>query len=183
MRHRPWNRLRSIKLQGERSRWGSKGETVRVNKAVQKIILVIALLALLPPMAFAMTPTWLERAKTLLVAEDWPGLLAHGRRWVKAEPGNDSAWFFLGSAYFELGQYREATEAHREALRLKDDATTWCLLASEYGELGRYREAAEALRQALRLTPDDADAWFVLGVAYIKLGRNREAIEANREAL
>ena len=64
---------------------------------------------------------WKDRAEALEKAQDWPGLLAHCRRWTQAEPGNDFAWFSLGVAYGKLGRHREAIEAYREALRLKPD--------------------------------------------------------------
>ncbi|MDP2046720.1 MAG: trypsin-like peptidase domain-containing protein, partial [Deltaproteobacteria bacterium] len=69
---------------------------------------------------------WEDRAKALEKSRDWPGLLAHCRRWTQAEPRNDFAWFDLGFAYANLGRHREAVEAYREALRLKpDDADAW----------------------------------------------------------
>ena len=64
---------------------------------------------------------WEDRAVALEKAQDWPGLLAHCRRWTQAEPGNAFAWFNLGVAYGKLGRHREAIEAYREALRLKPD--------------------------------------------------------------
>jgi tetratricopeptide (TPR) repeat protein len=127
---------------------------------------------------------WGDRARALEKAQNWPGMLAHSRRWTKAEPGNELAWFSLALAYSEMGRYREAIEAYREALRLKpDDASTWYNLGLNYSKLGRYREEIEAHREALRLKPDFAKAWFNLGGAYGALGRYREAIAACQEAL
>jgi len=127
---------------------------------------------------------WYERSDELDDAQDWQGLLAHCRRWTQAEPRSAAAWDFLGIAYARLGRYREAVEAHREALRLNPgNARIWYNLGVSYGELGRYREALEASREAVRLAPDKAVAWHNLGVSYKELGRYREAVEAYREAL
>ena len=127
---------------------------------------------------------WLDRAEELTKANDWQGLLALCRRWTQAEPGNYIAWYLLGVAYGNLGRYREAVEAYREALRLEpDDASAWFKLGFAYKKLGRYREAIEAYREALRLKPEYAQVWFNLGYAYEKLGRYREAIEAYQEVL
>jgi S1-C subfamily serine protease len=77
---------------------------------------------------------WAKRADALVEAKDWQGLLAHCRRWTQAEPGNDSAWFYLGVAYGKLGRYREFIEACRKALRLNpDDAAIWNNLGASYG--------------------------------------------------
>lgn len=127
---------------------------------------------------------WENRIVALEKARDWRGMLAWCRLWAKAEPGKDSAWVGLGVAYGKLGRYQEASEAYREALRLKpDNAITWDYLAFTYGNLGRYRESVEAYREALSLRPDDADAWNDLGHSYGKLGLYREGIEAFRKSL
>jgi Flp pilus assembly protein TadD len=130
------------------------------------------------------TGGWSDRAAEFIRSKDWQGLLAHCRRWTRAEPDNSLAWFSLGVAYFELGRHRESIEAFRETLRLKpDDAKAWYNLGLAYEKLGRYREEIKAYREALRLQPDYAKAWNNLGLAYGKLGRYREEIKAYREAL
>jgi hypothetical protein len=58
---------------------------------------------------------WSDQAGALAKGRDWPGLLAHCRRWTQAEPNNDLAWSSLGLAYGQLGRHREASEACREA--------------------------------------------------------------------
>ena len=126
--------------------------------------------------------TWLKQAVALEKARDWPGLLAHNRRWTQAEPGSDSAWFCLGTTYEVMGRYREAIAAYREALRLiPNDALIWEYLGFAYGQLGRHREAIAAYREALRLEPDDAEAWYGLAAAYANSGNRSAALEAVKE--
>jgi Flp pilus assembly protein TadD len=125
---------------------------------------------------------WLDRAVALEKAGDWPGLLAHNRRWIQAEPGSDLAWFGLGNAYENLGRYREASEAFREAVRLKpDEVGNWYNLGHIYGELGCHHEAIEAYRSALRLKPDFGKAWSGLAAAYANSGNRSAALEAVKE--
>ena len=91
-----------------------------------------------------MTGQWrLEKAR------DWPGLLAHCRRWTQAEPCNDCSLVLLGVAYGRLGRHREAIEAYREALRLKPDCLVWLLPRVLLTENGPFQEAIAAYREAL----------------------------------
>ena len=126
--------------------------------------------------------SWKNRAEALKKADDWQGLLAHCRRWTKAEPGNVVAWCFLGATYNILGRHREAVEANREALRVKPDyAEAWYNLGFAYEKLGRDREKIEAYREAVRLKPDHSDAWCNLAIAYAQSGNRSAAMEAVRE--
>lgn len=106
---------------------------------------------------------WPDKAAALLEAQDWPGLLAHCRRWTRAEPSNAEAWFNLGSAYWKLGRHREAADAWREAVRLKpDDAEAWYNLGVAYFALGQRAEALKAVRELRRYDPKKADELFDL---------------------
>jgi hypothetical protein len=125
---------------------------------------------------------WENRATALDKAQDWPGMLAHSRRWTQAEPGNVSAWFALGYAYANLGRHREAVEAYQKASRLNpDNLVIWHNLGREYASLSRYREAIGAYREALRIEPDFADAWYNLGATYANSGNRTAALEAVKE--
>jgi len=102
--------------------------------------------------------TWPNQAMALQKAQDWPGLLAHCRRWTQAEPGNVLACFFLGNVYGKLGRYGEAIEAYREAVRLKPDlAEAWNNLAIAYARSGNSAASLYAVQQLRRLNPKMAD--------------------------
>ncbi len=106
-------------------------------------------------------PEWESRADALLKAKDWPGLLAHCRRWVKAERNNPTAWSCLGVVNGQLGRIREAIDALREALRRKpDDAKPWYNLAIAYAVSGNRVAALQALQELRRLDPQKADELF-----------------------
>ena len=108
-----------------------------------------------------MTPTWLDVAEALDKAQDWPGLLAHCRRWTQAEPDDADAWYSLGVAYGSLGHDHENIEAYREALRLKYDyAAAWYNLGSAYALSGNRSEALEAVKELWRYDPKKAEKLF-----------------------
>ncbi|MDO9530925.1 MAG: tetratricopeptide repeat-containing serine protease family protein [Deltaproteobacteria bacterium] len=125
---------------------------------------------------------WDDRAVALEKARDWPGLLAHSRRWTQAEPGDPSAWFSLGVVYGKLSRHREAIEAYREGLRLKpDDAFAWNNLGDAYANMGRLHEAITAYWGSLRLKPDYVNAWCNLALALALSGNRSAALGAVKE--
>ncbi|MBW1991645.1 MAG: tetratricopeptide repeat protein, partial [Deltaproteobacteria bacterium] len=106
---------------------------------------------------------WLDRAEALSKARDLPGLLDHVHRLVQAEPKNPAAWFNLGVAHDQLGRWREAADAFREALRLKPDlAEAWTCLALAYALSGNRTAALQALKELRRYDPGKADKLFDL---------------------
>ncbi|MBW2134095.1 MAG: tetratricopeptide repeat protein [Deltaproteobacteria bacterium] len=135
------------------------------------------------PMA-RLQENWENQVSTLTKAQHWQALLTCSRRWTQAEPGNELAWYSLGTAYGKLGRYREEIEAYQEALRLKPDyPEAMYNIGVAYGNLRRYREAVEVFQEALRFKINAAKASYKRGVAYGNLGRYREEIKAYREAL
>ncbi|MBU4448420.1 MAG: tetratricopeptide repeat protein, partial [Proteobacteria bacterium] len=125
---------------------------------------------------------WLDRGKAFENARDWPGLLAHSRRWTQAEPGDPSAWFSLGVVYGKLSRHREAIEAYREGLRLNpDDAFAWNNLGDAYANMGRLHEAITAYWGSLRLKPDYVNAWCNLALALALSGNRSAALGAVKE--
>ncbi len=127
---------------------------------------------------------WLNRAAALESRKDWQGLQALANRWIKAQPQSASAWFALGEADGNLGQYAQAIDAYRQALRINpQDAEAWNNLGFSYIGAGQYAQAIEACRQALQINPQNAKAWGNLGVAYGGAGQYAQAIDAERRAL
>ena len=127
---------------------------------------------------------WLTRAVALETKEDWAGLLAWSKQWVKADPGNAVAWVAIGSAHQGLKQLDPAIAAYRQALRINpEDAVAWYSLGNTYADLKRHDDAIAAYRQALRINPEDAVAWYNLGATYSNLDRHDDAIAAYRQAL
>jgi tetratricopeptide (TPR) repeat protein len=127
---------------------------------------------------------WINRATALQSRKDWQGLQALAKSWVQAQPHSAIAWFALGEADDDLGQYAQAIEAYRQALQINPRyADAWYNLGVAYHHAGQYAQAIDAYRQALRINPRYADAWNNLGAAYIHAGQYTQAIDAERQAL
>ncbi len=104
----------------------------------------------------------------------------------ESRPGNQQVllWFVRGSEHLEKGEYGQALQAFREAIRLQpDSALAWYSLGFTYGQLKQYDQALQAYREAIRLKPDDADAWNSLGNTYRNLKQHDQALQALREAI
>jgi tetratricopeptide (TPR) repeat protein len=102
----------------------------------------------------------------------------------KAPNAAPSLHYNLGVSYGELGRWREATEAYKQAIRIKPDyADAHNNLGVAYSKLGRYQEAIEAFRQAIKIKTDYAEAHYNLGTTYGKLGRSQEAIDEYKQTI
>jgi S1-C subfamily serine protease/Tfp pilus assembly protein PilF len=127
---------------------------------------------------------WLNKAFELEGREDWPGLIEHGRRWTKVQPGSDMAWAGLGTAYAQLDQFSKAIEAIHQALRINPEyAKAWFNLGITYSNAGQSAKAMDAYQRALRIDPEYANAWNNLGAVYQKADQSANAIEAYQQAL
>ena len=83
------------------------------------------------------------------------------------QPDNEYAFFFLGCAHFEGGQYLGAFKAFLKALELKPSYLGALLhLGHTLRMLGRYGEAIRAGREILARNSDDEDALYLLGLAH-----------------
>lgn len=106
---------------------------------------------------------WLTRAAALEEKKDWPGLLAWGKQWAKAEPGNANAGFLIGLAHQELNQFEQAITAYRQALRIdQEDAKAWNSLAIAYALSGNTAAALQAVKTLRTLDPASAEKLFNL---------------------
>ena len=140
---------------------------------------------------------WLNRAAALESRKDWQGLQALAKRWIWAiaptpppgykldgPPRGAIAWFALGEADDNLGQYAQAIDAYRQALQINpQNADTWNNLGIAYDHAGQHAQAIDAYRQALQINSQDAGAWYNLGAAYDHAGQHAQAIDAERQAL
>jgi Flp pilus assembly protein TadD len=94
------------------------------------------------------------------------------KKWVGANPKDDTAFFNLGRTYAKLLKDEEAEEAFRDAVKLKpDDSEYQTELGNTLIRLAKYHEAVGALKKALELDPSNARAEELLEDA--EAGRNR----------
>jgi tetratricopeptide (TPR) repeat protein len=100
------------------------------------------------------------------------------QRWFEhAEQPSADAHFLLGTAYFQLQQYRQAIAALQRAVKAAvsaDESWYQTLLAAHY-ELGDYRGCARVLEKMVRLFPDQ-EYWQQLAGIYLALNRDERAL-------
>ena len=90
----------------------------------------------------------------------------------------------LGMCYRELGRYREALEAYKQAVRIMpENSDNHYDLGTTYRALGFYEEALEAQKQAIKLMPDNGLYHKEIGRAYSTLKRFEEALGAFKQAV
>jgi tetratricopeptide (TPR) repeat protein len=90
---------------------------------------------------------------------------------VQAQPDNEYAFFFLGSAHFELGNFDKALAAYVKALELAPGYTGAMVNAGQtLRMLGRYDQAIRMGREVLERDKHDPDALFLLGATHFARG-------------
>ncbi len=94
---------------------------------------------------------------------------------AKLRPEWSAAFINIGASSYALGQYKEAVDAYRQAIRLDDDAETQYSLGLSYNKLNRTEEEILAYRRAVTMKPDHANAIEKLGLALFKNRRFAES--------
>lgn len=110
---------------------------------------------------------WVAQARGLEQQGDWPGLLALGQTWARADANNPLAWFVQGRAWSALGRPAEAIVAYERNLHLApDDVQARNNLGNALRDSGRPRDAMRAYRAAVEQDPDYLPAWHNLGLTF-----------------
>jgi tetratricopeptide (TPR) repeat protein len=119
-----------------------------------------------------------------LLAEDYEKALSYFIESTKRNPQKALSFFWIGYCLGRLGQYQEAIEPYKQAIRIQpNDGEIYNNLCFAYGKVGRFDEAIESCRQAIQLKPDLAEAQNNLGWTYQIVGRYQEAIQSCKEAI
>ncbi|MDL1970407.1 MAG: tetratricopeptide repeat protein [Candidatus Desulfofervidaceae bacterium] len=115
---------------------------------------------------------------------DYPTTIAYLK---KANIWNYNAYFYLGFAHFQEGNYLEAKEALEKALALEppleEKLPIALYLATVYKELGQYSEAISLLQQMSWLTPEVREIYNLMGTCYYKSQKYSEAAECFEKAI
>lgn len=97
-------------------------------------------------------------------------------RLIEREPRNEHAYFFLGAAHYELGDFAKALRAYVTALSLVPNYVGAMIHAGHtLRMLGRYDQAIRMGQQVLARRKDDPDALFLLGASHFARGDNASA--------
>ena len=87
------------------------------------------------------------------------------------QPDNEYAYYYLGSAYYELEEYAKSLASYVKALEIVPDYLGAMLHAGHaLRMLGRHDEALRMGQEVLRRAPDDSDALFLIGTASFTRG-------------
>jgi tetratricopeptide (TPR) repeat protein len=84
----------------------------------------------------------------------------------------EGVYYYLGVAYFNLGQSEKAIESLEEALAIdRTDADAWYMLGATYQHIGELEKAIDSFKQAVRFVPNFAEAYQGLAECYEKTGQ------------
>ena len=113
------------------------------------------------PAAAPPVTQWVNKGIELETRKDWPALIEHSRRWTKAQPGSDTAWYLMGNAYGDAGQSAQAIDAYQQALRLNpEDAAAWYSQGVAYAQSGQRGKVLEVYKRLKTLDPAIAEDFF-----------------------
>jgi tetratricopeptide (TPR) repeat protein len=99
---------------------------------------------------------------------------------IKDEP-KILAYYNMGNAYVDLGQYDKAIESYQQAIKLKSNLSKpHNNLGLAYAAAGRLADAVAEFKQAVQLRPEYAEAHYNLGVAFVQKGQKHDAEEQQR---
>jgi cytochrome c-type biogenesis protein CcmH/NrfG len=97
---------------------------------------------------------------------------------IREDPKNEYAFFFLGSAHFEMREYVKALAAYVAALKLVPTYLGAMINAGHtLRMLGRYDQAIRMAHEVLGRAKDDPDALFLLGASHFARGDNAAATQ------
>jgi tetratricopeptide (TPR) repeat protein len=97
---------------------------------------------------------------------------------------NGDAWWYLGSSYFEKGEYQKLVETMLKAEKnLPKDSRMPFLLGLGYSRLDQNEAAITALRRSLDLKPDDINTLSTLALTLDGLHRYQESDSLYERAL
>ena len=99
-------------------------------------------------------------------------------------PWNGDAWWYLGTSYFDKGEYQKLVDAMLKAEKnLPKDYRIPFLLGLGYSRMDQNEKAITALRRSLGLKPDDMNALSTLALTLDGLHRYQESDSLYERAL
>ncbi|HEV8169997.1 MAG TPA: trypsin-like peptidase domain-containing protein [Pyrinomonadaceae bacterium] len=108
--------------------------------------------------------------------------LEASKKAVSLRPSAES-YFNIGLASFYLKQYKEASEAYRQSIKLDpyNAADAYYALGLVYRDWSKPDDEIQAYKQAIRLRPDYTVAYERLGSRYLRSKKFSEAVEVFRQ--
>jgi Flp pilus assembly protein TadD len=85
------------------------------------------------------------------------------------DPNDDVAWFGLGKAYMDDGNFEEATKALRRCVTVKPTySAAYLALAQSLHKLGRIDECREAIGTGIEISTNNGDAMVTKNLETLK---------------
>ncbi len=108
----------------------------------------------------------------------------HLERVTQLAEWNGDAWWYLGTSYFEKGQYQKLLETMNRAIKaVPRDSRVYFLMGLAYTRLNQPEQAITLLRKSLELKPNDLNALSTLALTLDGLKRFKESDELYEKAL
>jgi len=99
-------------------------------------------------------------------------------------PEKSNALFWLGYAYYLIGEYQRAVETLNESIKLDPNLKdAYFLLALSYGKLSEDIKAIEAAKKAIELDPKNPNYYSILGQIYQEQKKYKEAEDNLKKAI
>ncbi len=126
-----------------------------------------------------------EKGQRLLKeSKDPKASISFLRKAIQIHPSFAQAHVLLGTAYMDMGKWKDAEPALLKAIELDDKlAGAYLALGACYNQAGNFAEAEKRLQRGLQLDPQSAMGHYELGRACWALGRWPDAEPHARKAV
>lgn len=85
------------------------------------------------------------------------------------DPTDDVAWFGLGKAYMDDGNFEEAAKALRQCVMVKPTySAAYLALAQSLNKLGRIEECRQVIGQGIEVSTKNGDAMVAKSLKILK---------------
>jgi tetratricopeptide (TPR) repeat protein len=154
---------------------------------MKKLALVLLILSILPAatplLQSAQNGYSLAGANVYMAKQDWPDLLTYTQGWTRANPGDPTAWYYMGQAYgYGLNRQADAANAFERAVSLQPVwPEAWWALAYTDVQLARYPNALNAVSKAVQQSPGRFNYWNGLAMVYSALNRWDDVVRTLEE--
>jgi tetratricopeptide (TPR) repeat protein len=127
---------------------------------------------------------YIQKGTKLLAEKKYKEAAGELEKALNINPNHTAALYYLGRAYFSMGDNAKAVEQYRKALKLAPNyAEIYIDLGLVNSSLNRPEEAISYYQKAIELSPDNAAAYNSLAFAYTSLGKHKDAIDTFKKSI
>ena len=128
-----------------------------------------------------------EKGRKAYDKHEYGEAISYFKKAVEEDTQQGSYFRWLGHAYYENGQFKEAIDAYKRSLALPQGTAlvfeSWLWLAEAQGKMGLYEAAIPSWKKYIELKPDDPAGFTRLAEAYGWIKQFDEAITAAKRAI